>query len=130
MSLLIAVLLSCLVPIVLAQSRFVFGPFYGWRYPEVKSYITLAETTLCPGNTPYPEAQRASMWMGMEAKSPKSGRRELIQAIIVSDPYLYRRFIEILLAISERTRADLEPVGNVMLQLENGVRSLECCLIS
>lgn len=90
----IAILLSCLLGYVSAQSRFVFGPFYGWRYPDVKSYIARAETTLCPGNTPSPEMQRASMWMGMEAQNTNSTqKRDLIQAIIVSDPDLYRRLV-------------------------------------
>ena len=94
MSVLLAILLSCVIEFVSAQSRFVFGPFYGWRYPDVKSYIARAETTLCPGKTPIPEMQRASMWMGMETENTNSTRRpDLIQAIIVSDPDLYRRYV-------------------------------------
>jgi hypothetical protein len=86
--------LALLLPLITAQTRFVFGPVYGWRFPDVKSYITMAETTICPGKPPSPEVQRASMWMGMECKNDRTGRgRDLIQAIIVSDPGLYRRYV-------------------------------------
>ncbi len=74
------------------QSRFVFGPMYGWRYPLVQSYIEFAETTLCPGRTPSPEIPRASLWLGMEVPNDRSQlKTDLIQAIVVSDPGIYRR---------------------------------------
>jgi hypothetical protein len=75
------------------QSRFVFGPMYGWRYPLVQSHIEFAETTLCPGKTPSPEIPRASLWLGMEVPNERSQlKTDLIQGIVVSDPGVYRRY--------------------------------------
>jgi hypothetical protein len=77
------------------QSRYVFGPMYGWRYPLVQSHIEFAETTLCPGSTPSPEIPRASLWLGMEVPNDRSQlKTDLIQAIVVSDPGVYRRCAE------------------------------------
>jgi hypothetical protein len=77
-----------------SQSRFVFGPMYGWRYPLVQSHIEFAETTLCPGKTPSPEIPRASLWLGMEVPNDRSQlKTDLIQGIVVSDPGVYRRSV-------------------------------------
>jgi hypothetical protein len=95
MSLLYISILTFIVAAVATpnQSRFVFGPMYGWRYPLVQSHIEFAETTLCPGKPPSPEITRASMWLGMEAPNNRGPQKtDLIQAIIVSDPGLFRRY--------------------------------------
>lgn len=94
MSLLYISLVTFAVAAVAApnQSRFVFGPMYGWRYPLVQSHIEFAETTLCPGKPPSPEIARASLWLGMEAPNNRSQlKTDLIQAIVVSDPGVYRK---------------------------------------
>jgi hypothetical protein len=66
---------------------------YGWRYPLVQSHIEFAETTLCPGRAPSPEIPRASLWLGMEVPNDRSQlKTDLIQAIVVSDPGVYRRY--------------------------------------
>jgi hypothetical protein len=58
----------------------------------VQSHIEFAETTLCPGKPPSPEIARASLWLGMEVPNDRSQlKTDLIQAIVVSDPGVYRK---------------------------------------
>jgi hypothetical protein len=104
-----------------SQSRFVFGPMYGWRYPLVQSHIDFAETTLCPGRTPSPEIPRASLWLGMEVPNDRSSlKTDLIQAIVVSDPGVYRRYA------TSGDAAKLTYAGNAGAMMESGA----CLLVS
>ena len=81
----------------------------------MQSHIEFAETTLCPGRTPSPEIPRASLWLGMEVPNDRSSlKTDLIQAIVVSDPGVYRRY-----AKSSDT-AKLTYTGNAGAMTESG----------